>query len=769
MNHSRSLPQLLFFFLALSQFALAQWMQPVAPKAGKNAIQTAGSAPADAVAVIAWNWREQFDLVEAVEVARKAHGDDPKPIVLDGLERELGVTPESFLKMLGGAGYMVLFDRPMNAEALPGALVVEIRSKGGFRELFAAKSKNLKTSSRSGFSLATNGKDFYGHNGTWFFWTRGEDNADLCVKNLSGDGRSLVETTAYQQAVGKLGYERAGLFTFLDYQKLEVRLNALMGSKKASGVWGVGAGCIDFTTGRADGFITPGPTDAPSKKAMLSSGTLTPGFLSSIPPEISSFFAVDGAWYGRMFEASLRENPMLAVFAAAIFSEANKYGSLQEAFTGPVALGTNVFAVGLQKEEEEEQQKLLVEDFFECAHHIQFLHFQLREKIQQTPELLDTLKNHGLKTCCQEADLDIQPCPAAKQLTYKARVSQDEDFTLYCSGHHHPTPEPNQPAAPVDDPTKVLAYDLPPAKIKTPFFYAQAEIRDVAETHNILARLEDASTPKSRNKCAENLKNIATGLEMYSVDWNGNSPPNLDVLTPNYLRTIPLCPANDKNVYSESYKTGPIQEDSGEQVYEIYCKGHQHPELEPDRPYYDGRYGLEMGVVDPEAELNGQALGDAPSEPTLYEVSDIKAMLDTDKQQLRVVAGKDISRETVEKRYTNPLNSRLLRETLEWSQGELLYIAYSDFSSPVTFILSKDDLALILPQPEQILRLLAKRLSRSHTDTLLAIRSNSLGIHYRARGAAVSASALESLVSLLSIVKDPGPEPVRSLVGSKTK
>ena len=755
MNHSRSLAHSLFFLLTLSQFALAQWMQPVVPKAGKNAIQTAGSAPADAVAVIAWNWREQFDLVEAVEVARNAHGDDPKPIILDGLERELGVTPESFLKMLGGAGYIVLFDRPMNAEAVPAALVLEIRASGGFQELFTTKSKSLKTSSGSGFSLATNGKDYFGHNGTWFFWTQGEDNADLCVKNLSGDGRSLVESTAYQQAAKKLGYQKAGLFTFLDYQKLEVRLNALMGSKKASGVWGVGAGCIDFTTGRADGFITPGPIDAPSKKAMLSGGTLTPDFLSTIPPEISSFFAVDGAWYGRMFEASMRENPMLAVFAAAIFSEANKYGSLQEAFSGPVALGTNVFAVGLQKEEEEKQQTLRVEDFFECSHHIQFLHFQLKEKFQQTPELFDLLKNHGLTKCCREADLEIPPCPAAQQVTYRAEVSQDNAFTLFCSGHHHPTPEPDQPTAPVDDPAEVPEYKLPPTQTKTPYLYAQAEIRDVEETHKILARLKDSSTPKSRDKCAENLKNIGTALEMYSIDWSGDYPPNLDKLTPNYLRTLPLCPANEKNVYLESYKTGPTQEDGDEQTYEVYCKGHQHPELEHDRPYYDSRYGLEMGVIDPEVALREESLGSAPSEPTLYEVSDLKAVLDTDKKQLRVVAGKEIRRETVEERYNNPLESGLLQETLEWAQGELLYLAYSDFSSPVSFLLSKKDLALMLPQPEEVLRQWAERLSSSPSDTLLAIRSSSQGLHYRARGVAVSAATLESLVSFLSIVEDP--------------
>jgi prepilin-type N-terminal cleavage/methylation domain-containing protein len=45
--------------------------------------------------------------------------------------------------------------------------------------------------------------------------------------------------------------------------------------------------------------------------------------------------------------------------------------------------------------------------------------------------------------------------------------------------------------------------------------------------------------------CESNEKNIATSLQMYATDWNGNfpsvSPPNL---TPNYMQTIPTCPSN---------------------------------------------------------------------------------------------------------------------------------------------------------------------------------------------------------------------------------
>ena len=41
--------------------------------------------------------------------------------------------------------------------------------------------------------------------------------------------------------------------------------------------------------------------------------------------------------------------------------------------------------------------------------------------------------------------------------------------------------------------------------------------------------------------CQENLAKIGTALEMYSVDFRAY-PKSLEPLTPNYLRTMPVCP-----------------------------------------------------------------------------------------------------------------------------------------------------------------------------------------------------------------------------------
>lgn len=54
--------------------------------------------------------------------------------------------------------------------------------------------------------------------------------------------------------------------------------------------------------------------------------------------------------------------------------------------------------------------------------------------------------------------------------------------------------------------------------------------------------------------CEANEKSLATALEMYSTDNNGNYPTGalltpgvLTLITPTYLRTLPTCPANGLN------------------------------------------------------------------------------------------------------------------------------------------------------------------------------------------------------------------------------
>lgn len=96
--------------------------------------------------------------------------------------------------------------------------------------------------------------------------------------------------------------------------------------------------------------------------------------------------------------------------------------------------------------------------------------------------------------------------------------------------------------------------------------------------------------------CRSNLKNIATAMEMWSTDNAGRYPTSLDQLVPDYLRTIPACPAAGTDTYSASLQTGPDAEGNADHYRDYYlvkCLGHNHPgAVEPNYPQYSAIEGL---------------------------------------------------------------------------------------------------------------------------------------------------------------------------------
>ncbi|MGE0491096.1 MAG: hypothetical protein AB7S38_17950 [Vulcanimicrobiota bacterium] len=90
--------------------------------------------------------------------------------------------------------------------------------------------------------------------------------------------------------------------------------------------------------------------------------------------------------------------------------------------------------------------------------------------------------------------------------------------------------------------------------------------------------------------CKSNLKGIGTALEMYSTDWCGRYPTNINLVTPNYLKTLPTCPGARSDSYSASY-----QSTSRPDVYTLYCQGMNHCEagfIEPNYPRYQAISGV---------------------------------------------------------------------------------------------------------------------------------------------------------------------------------
>ena len=94
--------------------------------------------------------------------------------------------------------------------------------------------------------------------------------------------------------------------------------------------------------------------------------------------------------------------------------------------------------------------------------------------------------------------------------------------------------------------------------------------------------------------CKSNLKNIGTALEMYSTDWSGKYPNPLALtkLTPNYLKSIPECPAAASNTYTLSSTV--LNPDNYQDYYYVQCAGANHKAVSvtADYPAYNGIQGL---------------------------------------------------------------------------------------------------------------------------------------------------------------------------------
>lgn len=97
--------------------------------------------------------------------------------------------------------------------------------------------------------------------------------------------------------------------------------------------------------------------------------------------------------------------------------------------------------------------------------------------------------------------------------------------------------------------------------------------------------------------CKSNLKNIGTAMEMYSTDWAGKYPAAIGQLEPNYLKTMPECPAAGSDTYSGNFVTGataPTNPQGFQDYYYISCVTDTHKAVDVTGAYpaYDGIVGL---------------------------------------------------------------------------------------------------------------------------------------------------------------------------------
>lgn len=82
---------------------------------------------------------------------------------------------------------------------------------------------------------------------------------------------------------------------------------------------------------------------------------------------------------------------------------------------------------------------------------------------------------------------------------------------------------------------------------------------------------------------------------MYSTDFEGTYPKKMSLLTPNYLKTIPECPAAGSASYTYQEGLSAIyNEPKFENYYFFQCEGEHHSSVSvpANYPQYDGISGL---------------------------------------------------------------------------------------------------------------------------------------------------------------------------------
>ena len=105
-----------------------------------------------------------------------------------------------------------------------------------------------------------------------------------------------------------------------------------------------------------------------------------------------------------------------------------------------------------------------------------------------------------------------------------------------------------------------------------------------------VARVSSPDTADNLEACRSNLRTIGTAMDMYSTDWSGKSPPSLDRLVPNYLATIPACPAAGSVTYRvELGPNATRNKDHFQDYYYLYCAGDHHKRqgVPENSPEYD--------------------------------------------------------------------------------------------------------------------------------------------------------------------------------------
>lgn len=95
--------------------------------------------------------------------------------------------------------------------------------------------------------------------------------------------------------------------------------------------------------------------------------------------------------------------------------------------------------------------------------------------------------------------------------------------------------------------------------------------------------------------CQQNVKNLGTALEMYSIENFGRYPLALSgVVSPTIMQALPTCPAARADTYTAGYEST-----SNPDNYVVVCSGQHHVGVPSNYPQYSSAKGFIMPAGTP--------------------------------------------------------------------------------------------------------------------------------------------------------------------------
>ena len=738
---------LLIFTTTFGLSASAQWMFEKKPSAKGSAFEIASSIPEDALFVSGFHLKGQVDVLDLLKEVKQAllKSEDAREEVAKA-EQWLTAPVEDWAAMFNGRGFLAMLDPAGQNPSESWIFALQLDKPAALRDWL--KSRDLgKPSALQGFEIYDLDGNKLGFGKGWVFLARTQAATEVLTSTLSGSPRTLSQVATFRRAQSSLTGGQSGLFLYLDGEKLR---RTLFGSielpqdhpaTESLGFWDFAVLSFDFVKEESDGFLGYTERDGKVATALRRPGRVTAALFDLLPDGLSSASASDLGWAYHAVEAFGDEIPEVGMVLGFAHSALNQYGDFEAAFAGTMVTGSNALDVLAQ---------FLQFDYIMARRQGQLTACKSNLKNIGTSLEIYRINNDGeypksLEQLTPETLVEIPVCPTdgAQAYQYAPSAEGEGSYLLTCVGHQHPTLKANFPKY-TSEMEILEEYDetassapVIEAAMEEPSLAVVLPVESSEAAHDLMLEAVESNKEKPVDACGDNLMSIASAATFYTYDHDGAYPKKVADMVPDYLAEVPKCPLAGKDTYSESYSV--VGENQGTRVY---CQGHNHPELEVDRPLYDttSDEGIETGPV---AELPAKEKPPAPTagSKATYEVkSGPKGVLDPSAKTLRLAYGPRAS-ELLASEGGQLSKKPLVMESLQFGQESAVYLDYVDlgplYGSAVEALQKgadsgSDEAAVTL----DILKAMRKRVKG--LDSSSCVKVTEKGLHFRSRGIASS-------------------------------